>query len=312
MEHVWADGILAGCATIVYHVAPSADSESGHGAAPVSVGSVEESPPGALYAVCHLRPTFQSVVGSGLDDDGSAVMYITSTVDEGTAVEIVAHGLNSSWPHGVHIHTLGNLGDIVAGTSTGAHYNPQSAMHGCARAGQSGESGERKVGDLGNMLVDARGNGYYAEAGNMLLSLDGPSSVIGRSLVLHALPDNCVAEEGTAGDLSAGARIGVCTIGVDAQSAERTEHRQRIRQEYYRLVTGSTSTTATVGAATSVTTVSAAAAELSADSFGLAHVVLGVVLGGVAGLLAGRRHTTQGFSTPNGYTKAETSETSEI
>ena len=74
--HVWADGIFAGCATVVYHVAPSADSEFGRGAAApvsqVSASGVKETPPGALHAVCHLRPTLQSVVGSGLDDDGSA------------------------------------------------------------------------------------------------------------------------------------------------------------------------------------------------------------------------------------------------
>ena len=309
VEHVWADGILAGCATVVYHVVASS-------AEPIEPISTEEALPGERHAVCHLRPTSQFVVGSGLDDDGSAVMYLTSTVGGGTTVEIAAHGLNSSWPHGIHIHQLGNLGDIVAGTSAGAHYNPHAAAHGCARAGRSGESGGRKVGDLGNLRVDEAGNGYYYEAGNMLLTLDGASSVIGRSLVLHALPDNCVAEEGAAGDLSAGSRIGICTIGVDAPSSEQREsHRRQIRRAYYGLLLlGSDGDGALPPAQDTWTSPSpplatAAAAAATVDAgvdgpFSWAHIILGFAVGGGAGLMVGRRQVRQEI----GYTKAETSE----
>ena len=93
------------------------------------------------------------------------------------------------------------MSDSVGGTSMGGHYNPHEAQHGCAPE-------PRKVGDLGNMLVDENGNGYYAERGNTQLKLDGPYSVIGRGLVVHALEDNCAPVEGAGGDLSAGARVG--------------------------------------------------------------------------------------------------------
>jgi Cu-Zn family superoxide dismutase len=237
-------------------------------------------------------------------------MYITSTFCGGTTVEIAALCLNSSWPHGIHIHQMGNLCDVVAGTSAGAHYNPHAAAHGCARSGQSGESGERKIGDLGNMLVDTDGNGYYAEAGNMLLTLEGPSSVIGRALVLHALPDNCVAEEGAAGDLSAGARIGMCTIGIDAPSTERTAHRRQIQRAYDLLGSGGTpppeelqTAPSPAPAATVIATVAASPVAI-ADGFGWAHIILGFAVGGVAGLMVGRGQVRQGIS----CTKAETSE----
>jgi hypothetical protein len=78
------------------------------------------------------------------------------------------------------------------------------------------------VGDLGNMVVDADGNGYYSERGNTQLKLDGPYSVLGRGLVVHALEDNCVAVEGAAGDLSAGARVGFCEIVAAQDDVCRT------------------------------------------------------------------------------------------
>ena len=41
------------------------------------------------------------------------------------------------------------------------------------------------------MLVNGRGEGYYAEQANLQIKLHGATSVIGRSLVVHALEDNC-------------------------------------------------------------------------------------------------------------------------
>ena len=157
---------------------------------------------GALHAVCDVVPTTQTVHGSGLTE---GKMYLTYTPGHGTDIEITASGMSPGL-HGVHLHESGDMSDAVAGTSMGPHYNPHGAPHGCV-----GDA-ERKVGDIGNMFVDAQGNGYYSEIGNTNLMLDGEFSVIGRGLVVHALEDNCVAVEGAAGDLSAGARVGFCQI----------------------------------------------------------------------------------------------------
>lgn len=167
-----------------------------------------------VYASCELHPTTQSELGSGLS---SGTLYLTYTPGLGTDVEVAALGM-SPGKHGIHIHELGDLTDTQLGMSTGGHYNPHGAPHGCA------PSIERKVGDLGNMLVNGQGEGFYAEQQNPFIRLDGPTSVIGRSLIVHALEDNCEPVEGLQGDLSAGARIAFCTIGLteDAHMRERS------------------------------------------------------------------------------------------
>ena len=62
--------------------------------------------------------------------------------------------------------------------SAGPHYNP----FGCQHGGPSDE--ERHVGDLGNILVDQKG----ASVGTMvdhLVKLNGETSVLGRSVIVH-------------------------------------------------------------------------------------------------------------------------------
>lgn len=70
------------------------------------------------------------------------------------------------------------------------------------------------------------------------MGLQGAISVIGRAAIVHALEDNCVREEGPGGDLSAGARIGMCVIGYAQQeeSAETTALRVHIREQYHALL----------------------------------------------------------------------------
>ena len=140
--------------------------------------------------------------------------YLTFTPGHGTDIEIEASGM-APGVHGVHIHESGDMSDRAGGTSMGGHYNPHEAPHGCAPE-------PRKVGDLGNMIVGDDGNGFYAERGNTQLMLDWPYSVIGRGLVVHALEDNCVAAEGAAGDLSAGARVGYCQIVMEGDQGTVT------------------------------------------------------------------------------------------
>ena len=184
----------------------------------------------AVYAECQLEATTQSVPGGGL---AGGTVYLTYSPETGTDVEIVGHGM-SPGKHGVHIHELGDLSDTAAGTTTGAHFNPGQSVHGCG----PGAAAERKVGDLGNLLVDGSGEGYYAEQGNPFIRLGGGSvsSVVGRALVVHALEDNCLAIEGPAGDTSAGARIGHCTVGLVGDSAARHSQRGSIRSGYERLL----------------------------------------------------------------------------
>lgn len=85
--------------------------------------------------------------------------------------------------HGFHIHEAGDCSAADASSAKG-HFNPTAKAH-----GHHGGS-ERHAGDLPNLVADAAGNAVYrAEVSGLVL--DGsPLGIIGRSLVIHADPDD--------------------------------------------------------------------------------------------------------------------------
>lgn len=110
--------------------------------------------------------------------------------------------------HGFHVH---EFGDNTNGcTSAGAHFNPEKLDHG------SPESEIRHVGDLGNVESYYEGGVTKVCIQDNQISLTGPNSIVGRTLVVHADPDDL----GLGGhDLSkttgnAGARIACGVIGL--------------------------------------------------------------------------------------------------
>jgi len=119
-------------------------------------------------------------------------------------------------PHGLHVH---ETADFSRGCdSAGPHYNPFGARHG--GPGQA----ERHVGDLGNIVADASG----VAAGQLvddLVKLRGPTSVVGRSVMVHAGEDDLglggTAESRATG--SAGARVACGEIvEQEGQAGEET------------------------------------------------------------------------------------------
>ncbi|KAI9565458.1 hypothetical protein GHT06_009250 [Daphnia sinensis] len=109
--------------------------------------------------------------------------------------------------HGFHVH---EFGDYTNGCmSAGPHFNPTAVEHG----GPTDQV--RHVGDLGNIVANEAGVATV-DIKDSMLSLSGANGIIGRTLVVHADPDDF----GKGGhELSkvtgnAGARVACGIIGI--------------------------------------------------------------------------------------------------
>ena len=109
-------------------------------------------------------------------------------------VEVIAdiEGLTPG-KHGFHIHEKGDC-SAPDFASAGGHFNPDGKKHG------GPDSPERHIGDLGNLYADAQGKAHY-ERVDSYLKLNGDNSIIGRSIVIHAKPDDYTTQPtGNSGD----------------------------------------------------------------------------------------------------------------
>ncbi len=115
--------------------------------------------------------------------EGNKVRGLVTFTKEGDKVKVSAHieGLTPG-QHGFHIHEWGDCSAKDA-TSAGGHFNPATAAHGAR------EASPRHVGDLGNIQAGADGMAMvdFVDAN---LKLDGPNSIIGRGVIVHANPDD--------------------------------------------------------------------------------------------------------------------------
>ena len=109
-------------------------------------------------------------------------------------------GLAPGTKHGFHIHEKGDLSDPDL-KSAGGHFNPTKEHHG----GPTSE--HHHAGDLGNLEADANGHAHLAGT-VMHVSFSGDTSIVGRSVIIHAKPDD--EKSDPAGN--SGARIAGGTI----------------------------------------------------------------------------------------------------
>jgi len=151
--------------------------------------------PPITKAVAVLQPT-----------EGSEVRgTVTFTrVDDGVLVEAEVTGLDPNSKHGFHIHQYGDLRSDD-GMATGGHYNPTGEPHGAP------DNSHRHVGDFGNIETDEDGVGRYRRVDDRL-TFEGPTSIIGRGLIVHEGEDDLETQPtGDAGGRAAQAVIGVAS-----------------------------------------------------------------------------------------------------
>jgi Cu-Zn family superoxide dismutase len=143
-------------------------------------------------AICVIQPLGGSKV---------AGKVVLTQVAGGVEVNAEVTGLTPG-AHGFHVHEFGDC-SMADGTCAGAHFNPTGAPHG------GPDDARRHAGDLGNVKADESGKAIYKRVDKML-TLNGPSSIIGRSIIVHAAADDLKTQPSG----NAGARVGCGVIGI--------------------------------------------------------------------------------------------------
>jgi Cu-Zn family superoxide dismutase len=183
-------GLVAGCSGPAATPSPAAS--------PSAPAVMEQASPAASPAmgqfggvVAHLAPT-----------QGNNARGTVTFEPAADGVRITAH-LEGLTPgnHGFHLHEVGDCSAPDA-SSAGAHWNPTGHPHG------GPDSPRRHAGDLGNVTADESGTAHL-EREVKGLSLDGPHSLRGRSVLVHAKADDLTSQP--SGD--SGARLACGVIG---------------------------------------------------------------------------------------------------
>jgi Cu-Zn family superoxide dismutase len=148
--------------------------------------------PDVPRATAQLQPT-----------QGNKTLGEVTFEQEGDKVRVVAlvSGLKPGSEHGFHIHEAGDCssGD---GMSTKGHFNPFGKPHG------GPGSPDRHAGDMPALKADSGGNAKVDATLDLMTVAPGPSSIVGRGLIVHASPDDYKTQPTG----NAGARIACAVI----------------------------------------------------------------------------------------------------
>lgn len=148
-----------------------------------------------------------TAVISPTEGNQTAGVVVFTATDQGVRIEVTVTGLDSESRHGFHIHQYGDC-RVPDGTSAGGHYNPDNEEHGAP-----GDD-IRHMGDLGNLPANAQGTASV-DFIDSHLELNGPNSIIGRGVIVHAGADDFQTQPtGDAGDRLACGVVGIANPDV--------------------------------------------------------------------------------------------------
>jgi superoxide dismutase, Cu-Zn family len=147
----------------------------------------------ATRAVATMRPA------AGSTAEGTVTF--TAVAGGGVAVKASLKGLGPG-THGFHVHEFGDCTAPDA-TSAGGHFNPKGNPHGAPT------DAARHAGDLGNVQAAADGTASL-EWTDPAMTLEGPESVVGHAVIVHANPDDLKTQPTG----NAGGRVACGVIGL--------------------------------------------------------------------------------------------------
>lgn len=122
-------------------------------------------------------------------------------------VKITAHvdGVEGGGARGFHLHEVGDCTPPDF-TTAGSHFNPGGAPHGAPTAAQ------HHAGDLGNIQIGADGSAHYEITSHGLTVAPGPTSVVGRAVILHEKADDLTTQPTG----NAGGRVACGVVKADS------------------------------------------------------------------------------------------------
>lgn len=147
------------------------------------IGLVLSTMSAALLGACATPAGGPSASADLQARSGSAVSGKVRFSEAGGKLRVEAQvaGLTPG-EHGFHIHEVGDCSAPDASSAKG-HFNPAGKAHG------HHASSERHGGDMPNLVANAAGEARFSGVVSGL-TLSGPNGVVGRSVVIHADPDD--------------------------------------------------------------------------------------------------------------------------
>ena len=150
-----------------------------------------------------LQPSGPTATAKLQPTKGNTTSGTATFTQVGDKVRVVADvsGLKPGQQHGFHVHEAGDCssGD---GMSTKGHFNPQGKPH------AHYSMAERHTGDMPALQADASGNARLDTTLDVMTVADGPNSVVGKGLIVHAGSDDYKTQPTG----NAGARIACAVI----------------------------------------------------------------------------------------------------
>ncbi len=122
------------------------------------------------------------------DAQGNALGTVTFTQQgKDVKVHVTVHDVPGAGMHGIHIH---EGSECVAPdfASAGGHFAPNGNPHACP------PTEPRHAGDLGNIEISQDGTGILTQVTDQISLGTGPTSVIGRTVILHEGEDDCTTQ----------------------------------------------------------------------------------------------------------------------